>query len=56
MAKIPYSLKLKYFVVLPNSAQKQIFTNIIFMVKVPAMYCISYELEISQIKIFTAIF
>ena len=32
---IPYSLKfsrIKYFVVLPNSAQKQIFTDKIFMV------------------------
>ena len=40
---IPYSIK--YFAVLPNSAQKQIFTN--FMVKLPATHCICYELEIS---------
>ena len=34
---VPYSLKfsrIKYFAVLPNSAQKQIFTDKIFMVKV----------------------
>ena len=57
--ELPYSLKfsrVRYFAVLPNSDQKQIFTGKIFVVKVPAMHCIHYELEISWEKIFAAIF
>ena len=45
---------MKYFV-LPNSDQKQIFRDKVFVVKVPAMHCISYELEISWEKIFMAL-
>ena len=55
---IPCSLKylrVKYFVVLPNSAQKQIFVDKIFVVQLPATPCIRYELEISWEKHFAAI-
>ena len=38
--------------VLPNSTQKQIFTYKIFVVKLPAMHCICYELEMSREKTF----
>ena len=58
LRNIPYSLKfsrIKYFTVLPNSAQKQIFTDKIFTVKFPAMHCVSFELEISREKVFVAI-
>ena len=48
-------LRIKYFAVLPNSAQTQIFSDKIFVVKVPAMHCIRYELKISQKIIFTVI-
>ena len=48
-------LRIKYFVVLPNSGRKQIFTDKIFVVKVPVMHCICYEVEISREKIFVAI-
>ena len=56
--ELPYSLKfsrIKHFEVLPNSAQKQIFMDKIFVVMVPVMHYIYYELEISREKIFTAI-
>ena len=53
MKKIPYSLKFsrgKYFAVLPNSAQKQIFMDKIFVVKLPATHYSYYEVEISREK------
>ena len=54
---IPYSLKFsrdKYFVVQPKSAQKQLFTDKIFMIELPATPCICYKLEISWEKFFAA--
>ena len=53
-----YSLKfsrIKYFTVLPNSAQKRTFTDKNFVVIVPVMHYIFYELEISREKNFVAI-
>ena len=41
--------------VLPKSAQEQIFMNKIFMVELPATPCICYELEILQEKFFVAV-
>ena len=38
--------------VLPNSTQKHIFADEIFVVKLPATQCIYYELEISREKTF----
>ena len=55
--EIPYRLKFsrdKYFAVLPNSAQKQIFMDKIFVVKLPAVHCSCYEVEILREKIFAA--
>ena len=59
MRELLYSLKFsrgKYFAVLPNSAQKQIFMDKIFVVKLPATHCSCYEVEISQEKYFAAMF
>ena len=47
-------LRGKYFAVLANSAQKQIFTDKIFVIKLPATHCSCYEAEISRDKIFAA--
>lgn len=47
---IPYSLiflRSKHFVILPNSAQKQIFTDKIFIVKLPTRHYCCYKLEVS---------
>ena len=55
---LPYSLKfsrIKYFAVLPNSDQKQIFTNKIFVFWLPALHCICHKLEISWEKNFAAL-
>ena len=52
---LPHSLKFlkgKYFAVMLNSAQKQIFADKIFVVKPPATPCIYYKLKISQENIF----
>ena len=40
--------------VLPNSAQKQIFAENIFVVKLPTMPCICFERKLSRKKIFMA--
>ena len=43
------------FPVLPSSAQKQFITDNIFMVYLPAMPCIHYELKISRENFFAAV-
>ena len=40
-----------YIMVLPNFAQKQIFMDKVFMIKLPATLCICYELAISWEKV-----
>ena len=59
MRLLPFCLKFsraKYFAVLPNCAQKQNFTDKIFVVKLPATHCNYYEVQISQEKTFAAMF
>ena len=55
---VQYNLKFsqsKYFAGLPNCVQKQIFSDKIFVVQLPAMPHICYELDILWEKFFMAV-